>query len=435
MAGFLGERRLSSLGAFRAVGVLAMTTGHRHIERWRRVAPLLATALAATIAACSDGATGQLSVHSFGKGTGGEPPSGGAPSSGVGGQSDPSGTDGGSGSTLTVSDAGAEGEAGPGSAQGRTAFEALLPDLSTTCGGSCHAQGAGGAPLWLGPPDPYVSAVAFPGIVVADPGASIVLTKGRHEGPALQDPLLTKVTQWLTIEAAALPVTSLPQTPPFTVAIGANDIDCSAGGVPGTHITFTAAVSGDAITLSSLDVVAPAATGVHVVYPIFAIVPTTGAEMDDQSFSNDDQTVAAGQTAPLGPGLLILTQWSTTAHLKIEFTKLAAATVSDGGALAGGCKALSSFTTNAVTAIQANTCLTCHGTGGSGNAAMDLSGLAATPPDDATACAQALAQINPTTPAQSNIILAPTGGLANHPFTKASQSFVTMMETWIAAEK
>ena len=405
------------------------------IERWQQLAAVLAV-LAAAGAGCSDGSTGQLAIHSLGKGGGSEPPSGGAPSgTGVAGQSDPTGSDGGAGSTLTVGDSGTAVEAGPGSVKGRAAFEALFSTLSPTCGGACHAQGAGGAPLWLGPPDPYISAVSFPGIVVTDPGASIVLTKGRHEGPALEDPLLTQVTQWLAIEAAALPVVSLAQTPPFTVAMGANDIDCSAGGVAGTHITFDAAVTGNDITLSNLDIVAPAATGVHVVYPIFAVLPQGGQEIDDQSFSNEDQTVGAGETAPLGPGLLILTDWSSGAQMKIEFTTLAAVTVVDSGTLTGGCKALSTFTADAVPAIQANTCLTCHGSGGSGNAAMDLSGLAATPPDDATACAQALAQINTTTPAQSNIILAPTGKLTNHPFTSASQSFVTMMETWIAAEK
>jgi hypothetical protein len=403
-------------------------------ERWGRLAAAL-TVLAAAGAGCSDGSTGELAIRSLGKG-GGEPPSGGAPSgSGVAGQSNPTGSDGGAGSALTIGDAGAAGEAGPGSVKGRAAFEALFPTLSPTCGGSCHAMGAGGAPLWLGPPDPYVSAVSFPGIVVSDPGASIVLTKGRHEGPALQDPLLTQITQWLAIEAAALPVVSLAQTPPFTVATGANSIDCSAGGVAGTKITFDAAISGDEITLSNLNIVAPAATGVHIVYPIFAVLPQGGPEIDDPSFSNEDQTVGAGETAPLGPGLLILTDWSAGAQMKIEFTTLAAVTVVDSGTLVGGCKALSTFTADAVPAIQANTCLTCHGSGGSGNAAMDLSGLAATPPDDATACAQALAQINTTTPAQSNIILAPTGKLTNHPFTSASQSFVTMMETWIAAEK
>jgi hypothetical protein len=64
-----------------------------------------------------------------------------------------------------------------------------------------------------------------------------------------------------------------------------------------------------------------------------------------------------------------------------------------------------------------------------------MSALQTNPPGYATACAQALAQIDPANPAQSQIILAPTGQVANHPFKNASQSFVTMMETWIAAEK
>jgi hypothetical protein len=283
------------------------------IGRRQQLAAVL-TAVAATVAGCGNGSTGQLSLRALGKGAGSEPPSGGAPSgmTGTSSTTGGAGSDGGSGSTLNPTDAGtgAPAEAGPGSVQGRAVFETILPDLSSTCGGACHAQGAGGAPLWLGPPDPYISAVSFPGIVVANPGASIVITKGRHEGPALQDPLLTQVTQWLTVEAAALPVVTLPQTPPFAVTMGANNIDCSAAGVAGTHITFDAAVTGNDITLSNLNLVAPAATGVHIVYPIFAVLPQGAPEIDDQSFSNEDQTVGAGETAPLGPGLLILTDWS-----------------------------------------------------------------------------------------------------------------------------
>jgi cytochrome c553 len=388
----------------------------------------------ATAVACGDGSNGLLSLpHAFGGGgssSGGtdKPPGGGSSSSS-------SSSGGGSSSGAAAGDAGSDEDGAVGSPQGRQLFEAILPDLSSTCGGACHAMGAGGAPRWLGPPDPYTSAVKFPGIVVTNPAASIVVTKGRHEGPALADPLLTQVIQWLTAEAAALPVVTLPQTPAFTVASGANNIDCSAAGIAGLHITFDAAIDGSILTLSNLDVVTPTTTGAEVVYPIFAILPSTGAEIDDQSFSNTDQTVAAGQTAPLGPGLLILTQWSAGAQMKIEFTAITKVTVSADAGLTGGCKAVADFQADAYPAIQANTCLTCHGAGGSGNAAMDLSALQSNPPDYATGCAQALSQANPQNPAQSEIILAPTGQVANHPFKNASQSFVTMMETWIAAEK
>lgn len=394
-------------------------------------------AVVAVLAACGNGSSSDLALP--GRGLTGPKPSSGAPAASST-STVPPGVDagiaaGGDATAPATSPDAGETDGAVGSAQGRALFEALLTTLDSTCGGACHAQGAGGAPLWLGPPDPYVSAVSFPGIVVADPGTSIIVTKGRHEGPPLQDPLLTQVLQWLTAEAAALPVTVLPQTPPFTVASGPNAIDCSKAGIAGLHITFDAAIDGSVITLDNLNIVTPTTTGVHVTYPIFAILPAGGgAEIDDPSFSNEDQTVAAGTTTPLGPGLLILTDWSAGAQMKIEFTTIAAATVADAG-LTGGCKSVADFTSDAYPAIQANTCLTCHGKGGSGNSAMDLSALQSTPPDYTTACAQALPQINPQDPAQSQIILAPTGQAPNHPFKNASQSFVTMMETWIAAEK
>ena len=214
-----------------------------------------------------------------------------------------------------------------------------------------------------------------------------------------------------------------------------NDIDCSAAGIPGLHVVFGASAAGDLLTLANLSVVTPATTGAQITYPIFALLPPGAAEVDDSSLSAVSQTVGAGTTAPLGPGTLVLTQWASTDKMKIEFTALAKATVQDGGTLTGGCKSVASFTQNAVPAIQANTCLTCHNTGGAGNASLDLSGLATNPPNDAIACAQALSRANPQNPAQSDIILAPTGQVANHPFKNASQSFVQMMETWIGAEK
>ena len=323
----------------------------------------------------------------------------------------------------------------PSNPQARALFEALLPALNTQCGG-CHVSGLGGAPLWMGPPDPYTTARAYTGIVVPIPSESILITKGRHEGPALVDPLATQVLGWLTAEAASLTPTTLPTTAPFSVAIGANSIDLSsvAAGVAGTKLTFTASQSGTITQLANISIVAPSNTGVQVTYPIFVTIDAQGNETDDMSFSNCDQTFAAGQTAVLEPGLLLLTDWSSGDQMRVEFTALAPATASDGGA-PGGCKSVASFTANAVPAIQQNTCLNCHNTGGSGNASLDLSALAATPPDDATACAQALNRINPQDPAQSDIILAPTGGVAMHPFKNASATYSQMMQMWIVNEQ
>jgi hypothetical protein len=324
----------------------------------------------------------------------------------------------------------------PNNPAAKSLFDALLPDLTTACGGPCHVEGKGNAPAWMGPPDAYAAIRAYRAIVVKDVNTSSLLTKGRHEGPDLVDPLRSKVNAWLSAEAQGLQATTLPSTDPFAVAAGANTVDISKGGmgVTGARLTFTASISGTLLTMTNVQIVAPATGGVHIVYPIFVTIPMQGAESSDSSYSNLDQKVAAGQTAALGPGTLILTSWSAGAKMRIAFTKLEPAVVPDGGTT-GGCKSVATFTANAVPAMQNNQCLNCHNTGGSGNGALDLSGLAANPRDDARACAQSLNRANPTTPAQSDIVLAPTGGVAAHPFKNASANYAQMMQTWITNKR
>ena len=380
----------------------------------------LVVAIAGVLAACGDGAVGEL----------GNAPSGGVES--TNGRF-----------TTLVPDGGAHADGGHLSPS-EQAFAALLPELSRACGGACHVDGKGNAPAWIAPPNAYAAIKAYKGIVVKDVGTSTMLSKGRHEGPDLVDPLRGKIQDWLQLEAVALQSATLPTTDLFRVYEGANTVDISKGGtnVTGAKLTFTAAFVDDILTMTDLKIAAPAAAGVHVVFPIVITSTLTGEERRDTSFSNADQSFAAGQTSTLNPGLLILTGWSQEDRMRIEFTKLEGATVTqDAGAdsgpstTGGGCKSVGLFTANAVPAIQANGCLNCHNTGGSGNGAMDLSALMSQPADDARACAQALARISPSDPAKSDIILAPTGGVANHPFKGASPSFVSMMETWIASEK
>jgi hypothetical protein len=323
---------------------------------------------------------------------------------------------------------------GDAGAEGRALFEALLPSFDAACGGACHQQGGASAPPYLGGSDPYTTIKTYQGMIEPTAAQSILLTKGQHEGPALVDPLKTSITNWLTVEAAVAAASGPPVTAPITVASGANTVSLSSLGVTGVSLSFSASVSGDILTLSSLEIAAPATTGIQLTYPIFYVNGAGGTQTQNDDLSNVSQTLAAGTSAALGTGLLIITGWASTDTLQISFTQLATATVSADAGLSGGCKSVATFTTDAVPAIQANTCLNCHNTGGSGNAALDLSALAATPPDYATACAQALPRIDTTNPAQSQIILAPTGGLPPHPFTSAPASFVTMMETWIQAE-
>jgi hypothetical protein len=375
-----------------------------------RLSALAAVAVAAFAAACDDGSVGTLD---------------GLPA-----------TAGGGAVPTSASDAGVR--TGPSAAE--TSFRTLAPELEQACGGACHVDGKGNAPAYLALPDAYKSIKAFKGIVVKDVPTSTVLTKGRHEGPDLVDPLRSKVYAWLELEAMALASVALPSTDPFTVAPGSNTIDISKGGtgVAGVRLSFNAAMSGSVLTLTNMRITAPATEGVHVVFPIFDLLPLIGDPIRDTSFSNADQTINAGQSATLNPGLLILTSWDSTYKMKIEFTKLESGNVvgPDGGVLAtSGCKSVTSFMMNAVPAVQQNGCLNCHNTGGSGNGALDLSALAANPRDDGKACNQMLAKADPANPTQSDIIQAPTGGVANHPFKNASQSYASMIEAWLVNEK
>jgi hypothetical protein len=211
----------------------------------------------------------------------------------------------------------------------RSLFEALLPSFESTCG-PCHVQGTSNAPPYLGGSDPYTTIKTYAGMVVANPQQSILLTKGAHEGPALVDPLRASITAWLTAESAGAPAGPVT-TAPFAVTTGANQVDLSSL-VPGAAITFTASTSGDYLYLTAIDFVAPGGSTVTVTYPIFYVVPASGPQIQDDDFSNVSQTIAAGQTAELGPGLLSIEGWATGDQLRIAFKGL----VASGSAGASG---------------------------------------------------------------------------------------------------
>ncbi len=384
----------------------------------RVLTPFVVVAAALAVVACGDGSVGDLNGLPFTPGTG---------SGGTGGL--------GGGGGGTTGDGGTTG--GPGPAE--VAYRGLAADLVTACGGACHSDGKGNAPAYLATPDSYKTIKAFKGIVVKDVATSSLLTKGRHEGPDLVDPLRGKIYAWLDLEAKALSEIALPATEVFTITPGANSIDISKGGtgITGAKLLFNAQINGTIVTLLNMQLVAPATSGLHIVFPVFDIVHEKGEPTRDTSFSNADQTIAPGQTATLNPGILILTSFAATDKMKIEFTKLEPGTVMmDGGTTTqSGCKAVASFVTNAVPAINQNGCLNCHNAGGSGNASLDLSALGRTPADNAKACAQMLSKADPNNAAQSDIILAPTGGVANHPFKNASANYAQMIEAWLVNEK
>ena len=327
-------------------------------------------------------------------------------------------------------------EGGVATADPKVLFTALEPDLAKSCGGTCHEDGSGGAPMWLKGPDAYATVKAYPGIVSATAAASILLTKGGHEGPAMGADLTPRVKAWLDAEVAAKGGTGPIETSDVALPNGATSLDLP--GNLGGKLTFTASTTGGVLQLKSVAITAAGASGIHVAGVHVVLTHADATVTTDESFAGADVTVGKGATAPLDVGLVILPHVVATDTLRFAFDELEASTATgDGGTTTptGGCKSVTSFQTNAAP-VLVGTCTGCHGTtNGSGFGALDLTGLTAATPDYARACAQSKNRINPGTPAQSDIILAPTGGVVAHPFRNASSAFVSAMTTWITAEK
>ena len=320
-------------------------------------------------------------------------------------------------------------------------FAALLPDLETKCG-TCHIDGKnGGGYKWLAKPDEYASIKAYPGIVTDDIYSSKLLNRpANHPTASLVDvgneALLASVTTWLSAEAVALTQAPLPSTDPTDVTTGS--VDLAKAGITGGKITFTTSTLSTSLRFANVVIVAPSTTGIHIVAPSFVMVPTTGTEVVDTTFSTVDLSVPAGGTATIG-ALFYFFNWTSGSKVRVQFQKIEQVTVS--GADAGsssGCKDVTTFQNSAAPTLI-STCVTCHG-GNNGNAtaALDLSKLSGGSPDYAGACTQAHFKINLATKTQSNLLLAPLNGSGlNHPvkpFASTGAAGYTSLLTWINKE-
>lgn len=349
-------------------------------------------------------------------------------------------------------DAGASiGDSGPKMALAERLFRDLEPELGKRCGGACHDQGTTEqAPQWLKPPA-YDTIRTYPGIVIADVYSSKILVKPNHLGLSLQEkslaPLREKVVKWLTAEAEASSEKDLPATDPFPVVEGSNSVDLARAGknIAGAKLTFDATIhqvaQNQILQLRNVAITAPPSSDLKVTHPVFIVVGEgegTPAQKDPtDQFSTVDQTVAAGQTAQLGPGAAMLVRFPQKGELKIQFQKLEPpAAVGAGRA----CKNVAGFTANVVPAIQGQNCLSCHGGGDPdlGAAAVNAVDMRKLGSNDTAACVQLLAKVNMNDRAKSTLVLAPTSGNGvPHKGGKnidPSSDFVTKLMTWIQSE-
>ncbi len=335
-------------------------------------------------------------------------------------------------------------------------FRALQPELLARCGGPngvCHVNGSfNQAPVWLGNPDPYVSAKAYRGILPAsgDPKDSIILTQIEHTGPSLQSTpaLLGKAQEWVAAELAAS-IRKLPAAGPVPVVEGQNTIDLSKvvpGVTDGAKLTFLGTTQNNVLTMTNLKVTAGAGSGMRMDSPFFVIVPEKGKTIADPNVNgfSGEMTVLPNETKDFYSGTMILLPFPAKTQIKVVFKKLEKPASLDGGA-GGECTALGVFQSSAIPAFTASvplveggtsTCVFCHG-GGNETAvnAMDLTALGS---DPKTACAQARNWINFSDKSKSLIILNPTGAAnPNHPVQALPDNgpVVSGIRAWVDAEK
>jgi len=229
--------------------------------------------------------------------------------------------------TITAPGTVTEPDPPPARASARALFDEVEPDLLAACGG-CHESGT--APF-LAPPDRYGTVIAWTGIIVEDPNQSSLLTYPRagtgHAGinldtGDLDDTLTPRLREWLTHEAEER-ATPHPTTAPIPVALGSNMIalDALSAGLDGAFVKFDAEeLSPTLLKIASLSL--HAADGdVRVMHPLFAVIDEHDRTDPDpaDSLALVDQRVEAGESAQIGPGLLILTNWGGGARLALAF--------------------------------------------------------------------------------------------------------------------
>ncbi len=330
-------------------------------------------------------------------------------------------------------------------AQAKELFNQLKPDLVKNCGQGCHNTGVAfkSAPLFLAPPDEYVSIKAGNGMVTEDATASPLLNKGEHEGPALASfsDLATKVFTWLRFEAAAKDKKILPSSAFTAIVIGPNEIDMSPAGLAGVKVRFEAAMPSGILSITKLRVFVPdlgAKKGAHIARPLFYRLRKDNKLYVDpvDSFSYVDAVFPGGVETPLPPGSAIFavpdswTPFQASEKIRIQVDKFEIGDVVEPPKLPS-CKNAAMFNTVLMPSLTGAgvgagvNCSGCHNTGRGLNPIVLQADANAT-------CINFTGFVNKTTPGQSRMILKAADGATTHAGGKVTDAngFTT---TWTGA--
>jgi hypothetical protein len=339
---------------------------------------------------------------------------------------------------------------------GRAIFESTVQGPILMECGACHQLGGVSDEPFLAGPDVYVTITSWPGFITADPTESTLVTHSQdpsHGGGQAPHPsatLLAAMQSWLAFEAAHLPMPDgggsalIPPFKPFLMgAFNAVYLDPLGTSFQNSSITFNATELGNPpsmLLLENIQVHPIAGISLHIVHPLFTVYQPAGAEIPDpvDSFSGFDETYTLGSDPTLGPGSLVLSQWAADSRMSIAFETITATPITGG---TGMCKDVATFQSDVVPQLMMWPCASmCHGgTNVAAQQQMDLSMIAAMPPD--AACAQVLARITPGDPTTSQILVVtdPTQQ-AVHLFkfagnTNNYNTFKAAVTPWIMAEQ
>jgi hypothetical protein len=296
-------------------------------------------------------------------------------------------------------------------------------------------------------------------------GSSRILTKGLHEGPALNAIQTSDLLEWLQAEKAALtddggPGTILVQTEPLILSIctgGLPDepaapnpnclvnnvpLDTVGDGLPGAKISFVVQSLQSGLYFTNIRLI-PGTGGAFIEHPLFVsqgvgaprencdtVDEATGAVICPDTidrFFNVKLNLMEG--APLadqliGNGAGAFVNMRQDDKISIHFKAVKLFQVDDNPVPQLGCKDLPAFKANAQAAFNAlvgpsigQTCVSCHG-GANGNATATLNMTNMNAADDAAlliACNNIRSRLSFPGFDTSSLLLAVDPANANHP--------------------
>jgi hypothetical protein len=172
----------------------------------------------------------------------------------------------------------------------------------------------------------YATVFAFqpPIVDVESPASSLLLTMGKHTGPALAPQDADAILGWLEAERSVrIPGSGTPvRIGPVPLAHGVrNTVDLGLGAT----LRFVPAATAGGLSLTEIELAAGPG-GIRAVHPLFASQPRVGPPRIDviDAFGDVEIELAAHAVAPLGGGSALFPRFPPTDPITIHFRTLEA---------------------------------------------------------------------------------------------------------------